>query len=105
MLIGVSGWLFWRRDGWVALAAWALQLALNLGWTVVFFAAKNPEHALIEIVILWLAIAATIAAGWRVSRPGSVLLMPYLAWVTFAIALNAGIVILNSSTGIIPKLR
>jgi translocator protein len=50
---------------------------------------------LVDIVALWLAIAVTVVAFWRVSRPAAVLLVPYWLWVTFAAALNASILALN----------
>jgi translocator protein len=96
VMIGISGWLLWRAGGWgAALTAWAAQLVLNLAWTPLFFASERYGWALVEIVVLWLAIVATIVLAWRVSRPAAWLLVPYLGWVTFATALNAGIVVLN----------
>ena len=73
----------------------AAQLALNLLWSVVFFGLQAPGLGLIEILVLWAAILATILAFRPVSRPAAFLLVPYLAWVTFATALNAGIWFLN----------
>lgn len=96
LMIGTAGWLLWRADGWgLPLAAWSVQLGLNLLWTPLFFGAGRYGWALIEIVVLWVAIVATIVLARRVSRPAAWLLVPYLVWVTFATALNAGIVVLN----------
>ncbi|MCC7364785.1 MAG: tryptophan-rich sensory protein [Dehalococcoidia bacterium] len=92
VLIGIAGWLLWRKRGMagagVALVAWGVQLALNLAWSWVFFGAEQPGMALVEVVVFWLAIAATVALGWRVSRLAAVLLLPYLGWVAFASVLN-----------------
>lgn len=99
LAMAVSGWLVWRRRGFsgasAAMALFFVQLALNLGWSVVFFGLEAPELGLIEILVLWTAILLTLLAFRRVSRPAALLLVPYLAWVTFAALLNAGIWLLN----------
>jgi benzodiazapine receptor len=79
-----------------AQSLFGLQLALNLAWSFVFFGARDPRGGLVVIGLLWVAILATIVAFWRVRRPAALLLVPYLAWVTFASALNAEIVRRNS---------
>ena len=89
-LIGVSGWLIWRRSGRggvsrSALPAWWLQLALNVVWSAVFFGCRSIGGGLVVIVALLLSIAACAA---RASRPAAALLVPYLAWSSFAAALN-----------------
>jgi translocator protein len=97
--MAVAAWLVWRARGLAGaalpLALFALQLALNLGWTFVFFALEEPGWAFVEIVVLWFAIAATLVAFWRVTRPAGALLVPYLGWVTYAAALNFEIWRLN----------
>ncbi|MFY1680842.1 TspO/MBR family protein [Micromonospora sp. WMMD730] len=96
-LIAVAGWLVWRRVGFgPALWAWTVQLVLNAIWTPLFFGAGRYGLAFAEIVLMWLAIAVTVVAFWRVSRPAAALLLPYWAWVTFAAALNFSIWQLNS---------
>lgn len=65
-----------------------VQLALNALWTPLFFGLHRPGVAFAEIVLLWLAIAATLAAFCRVSLIAAGLLVPYLAWVSFAAVLN-----------------
>ncbi len=77
------------------MALFAVQLVLNLAWSLIFFGLQAPGAALLEILILWTAILLTILAFSRVSRPAGWLLVPYLAWVTFATALNAAIWLLN----------
>lgn len=72
-----------------------IQLALNLGWTWLFFARHLIGRALVEIVVLWLMILATILVFWRVSPLAAALLVPYLMWVSFATLLNAGFWRLN----------
>jgi tryptophan-rich sensory protein len=100
LAMAVAGWLVWRRVGHVgrargALALFAIQLALNLLWSALFFGLKAPGAALAEIVVLWLAIAATLVAFWRIDRIAGLLFVPYLAWVSFAVALTAAIWRLN----------
>lgn len=69
----------------------ALQLVLNLAWTGVFFGLRMPGAAFAEIVLLWLFILATTAAFWPLSRAAAWLMVPYVAWVTYAATLNYGI--------------
>lgn len=99
LAMAVSGWLVWRRAGFyrakVAMTLFFAQLALNLLWSAIFFGLRAPGLGLVEIVVLWVAILATILVFRRISRPAALLLVPYLAWVTFATALNAGIWLLN----------
>ncbi|GGP06756.1 tryptophan-rich sensory protein [Nonomuraea glycinis] len=95
-LIAVSGWLAWQAGGWSsAHLVYAAQLALNLAWTPLFFAAGQYGLAFAEIVLLWLAIVANTVAFWRISRAAALLLVPYLLWVSYAAALNFAIWQLN----------
>jgi translocator protein len=91
-MMAVAAWLVWRQGGWgkprKPLLIFLAQLALNAAWTPLFFGLHRPDVAFAEIVLLWLAIAATIAAFRRVSHAAAWLLAPYLAWVSFAAALN-----------------
>ncbi|QLD90295.1 tryptophan-rich sensory protein [Natronomonas salina] len=80
-----------RRDVKVALAAFAGQFTLNLAWTPVFFGLQRPGLGLLIIGALWVAIVGTIAAFDRVDRRAAALLVPYLAWVSFAALLNYAI--------------
>lgn len=97
--MAVAGWLVWRQRGSVnvrpALVLFGVQLFLNMMWSVVFFGMQAPGLGLLEISALWVAISLTIVAFLRVSRGAGWLLVPYLAWVTFATLLNAGIWLLN----------
>lgn len=97
--IGVAAWLVWRRVGFGAAAsawwAWALQLLLNGAWSWLFFGLRAPGAALVDIVGLGAAIVVTIVLFWRRRPAAGALLLPYLAWVTFATALNAAIWRLN----------
>ena len=98
-MMALAAWLVWRRGGWVSqrrpLMLFLLQLALNAAWTLLFFGLHRPGLAFAEIVALWLAIAATVAAFRPASRAAAWLLAPYLAWVGFAAALNFALWRLN----------
>ena len=97
--MAVAAWLVWRRRGAhrvaFPLGLFGLQLALNLAWSGLFFALRRPGPAFGEIVLLWAAILATLLAFGRISRSGGLLLVPYLAWVSYAAALNFAIWRLN----------
>jgi benzodiazapine receptor len=98
-MIAVAGWLVWRRRGVAgarpALIVYAVQLVLNALWTPLFFGLGAIAVAFADICLLWIAVATTIALFSRHSRPAAGLLVPYLAWVTFAAALNGAIWQLN----------
>ncbi len=72
----------------IALALFFGQLALNLAWTPLFFGMHQISRALYLLIALDVAVVLTIAAFWRVRRPAALLLVPYLAWILFATALN-----------------
>jgi translocator protein len=97
IMIAVAGWLVWRRAGIGNLAQglFAAQLALNLAWTVLFFGMTWIGVAFVEIVILWIAIAATTKSFWGISKTAAVLFLPYLLWVAYAAVLNGAIWVLN----------
>ncbi|WP_410618732.1 TspO/MBR family protein [Amycolatopsis sp. cmx-8-4] len=96
ILIAVSGWLYWRAGGTRAGFTWyAVGLVLNAAWTPLFFAAGAYTLALVEIVLLDVAVAGAVAVFWRRSRVAAALQVPYLAWTLFATALNTAIVVLN----------
>ena len=73
-----------------------LQLALNLAWSFAFFSARSPAAGVVVIVLLWAAIVATIREFAGTRRLAALLLLPYLAWVTFAAVLNVRIWQLNA---------
>ncbi len=97
--MAIAAWLVWKDGGFgrrrVPLALFLAQLAVNATWTPVFFGLHAPGPAFAVIVLLWIGIAATLVAFGRVHRTAAGLLVPYLAWVTFAAALNFAIWRLN----------
>ena len=100
VLMASAAWLVWRQAGLVpAHGVFVAQLALNTAWTWLFFGLRRPGLALADIAALWLAIVATVVAFWSVLPLAGVLLVPYLAWVTFAGALNLSLWRRNASLG------
>jgi len=100
VLMGTAAFLVWRnglgnRQVRIALIVFLIQLILNALWSVVFFGLESPLSGLIVISILWVAILVTIIKFFKISRVASVLMWPYLLWVTFAAVLNASIWLLN----------
>ena len=100
VLMAIAAWLVWKHGLGapgvkLALAVFLVQLILNALWSVLFFGLRSPLAGLVDIIAMWLAILATIVLFFRVSVPAGVLLLPYIAWVSFAALLNAAILRLN----------
>jgi len=109
---GVIAWtrprrLRWRNDGgadrrereWM-LVAFALNATLNVSWSLLFFRLRRPDWAFLEVIALWLSIVLLIVVVGRRSTPAAWLLVPYLAWVSFAALLNHAVVRLNAPFGV-----
>jgi tryptophan-rich sensory protein len=99
LLMGIAAWLAWRVAGFraarTALTLFLVQLVVNALWSWLFFAWHRGAGAFADIVLLWLLIVATVIGFWRVRALAGVLLLPYLAWVSFASALNFAVWQLN----------
>lgn len=99
IILGITLYLVWtqppgkERD--MAMVAFVVQLALNFGWSFIFFYYRQLGFALMEIVVLWLCILAMILLFYRVRPLAAYLNIPYLMWVTFATVLNAAYFRLN----------
>jgi tryptophan-rich sensory protein len=101
ILMGIALYLVWEsgtehRQVRTALGLFGVQFALNITWSFLFFGLRSPLLGLIDIVILWVMIVATIASFYRVRTTAAYLLIPYIAWVSLATALNGAIYFLNS---------
>ncbi len=92
VMIATAAWLVWRQAGIVGaalpLGLWLLQLVLNATWSWLAFRRRRLDLAAFDMAALWLAILATILAFQPISGTAAWLLAPYLAWVSFALALN-----------------
>ena len=98
ILMGVAAYLVFVENGPEQrglLTLYAVQLACNFFWTLIFFNARRYGLALIWLAALWGLILATLLAFRKRNRTAGDLLIPYLAWVTFAAYLNAGVWYLN----------
>jgi tryptophan-rich sensory protein len=99
VLMAIAGWRVWRHARSEArrraLAVFAVQLGLNLAWSFLFFGFQRIGLALLEIVILLLAIIANTILFWRIDRVAGVLFMPYVLWVVYATVLNTSLWLLN----------
>ena len=96
VLIAVAGWRVYERQGFgPGLCVWIVGLALNGIWSVLMFGQHQIGLAAVDIVLLWTTVVAFIALNWRTDRIASLLFVPYLAWITYATALNIAIYILN----------
>lgn len=99
ILIGIAIALIWHKEKSInqskAIQVFISQFILNLIWSPVFFAFKQPAMALGIIIILWILIVLTMKAFKKLDNRAMWLLVPYLCWVTFATILNASIVYLN----------
>lgn len=99
LLMAVAAWLVWRSGPrWTnpAIIAYGVQLLLNLLWSPLFFGLGWRGLALVDILLLDVAVAVTIAAFWKTQRTAALLMLPYFAWILFATALNYSVWSLNS---------
>jgi len=99
-LMGIALYIVWEKSKSlevpaVVFIAFFLQLLLNVLWSFVFFGLRSPLWGFVEIAVLWAAILLTMILFWRISQTAGALLIPYLAWVTFASVLTFSIWKLN----------
>ena len=99
-MMAIAAWLVWRRGGFAAqrlpLGLFFLQLLFNALWSPLFFGLHHPALAFADILLLWLALLATLPTFWQRSLVAGTLLIPYLAWVSFAAMLNFALWRLNA---------
>jgi tryptophan-rich sensory protein len=93
LVMAIAVWLVWRvphvhPSRSVAIGLFVAQLIANALWSWLFFAWHLGGAAFAEVLVLWLLIAGTLVAFWRIKPLAGLLLVPYLLWVTFATALN-----------------
>ncbi len=81
----------------MAFAVFGAQLCLNLAWSFLFFALQRIDLALLEIIILLIAIITNTIVFWRIERLAGLLFVPYAVWVTYATILNAALWLLNAT--------
>jgi tryptophan-rich sensory protein len=98
-MMGIAAFFIWRKglnSAGVksALFVFLVQLILNSVWSMVFFGGRSILGGLIVIALLWLAIIMSIKSFYAISKPAAALLLPYLAWVSFALVLNVALLLL-----------
>ena len=100
LLMAISAWWIWKEKGFREaqrpLTIFAVQLTLNVLWSILFFGFQSPGVALLEIILLWIMILTTIVTFSRIAKVAGLLLIPYLLWVSFATYLNYGFWSLNA---------
>ena len=99
LMMGISLFLIWQKKHIVSIKypviIFSVQLFLNTLWSIIFFGLHNPLFAFFDILLLLVFIILTVISFYKVSKPASLLLIPYLLWVSFASVLNYFIVKLN----------
>ena len=93
IMMGIALFLVWKTEGdktikQTALILFAVQLTLNFLWSFIFFYAKQPGWAFVDIIAMWLTILLTIIWFGKISSTAAWLLVPYIFWVSFASLLN-----------------
>jgi tryptophan-rich sensory protein len=108
LTIAVSGWLVWRKAGFAgasfALGVYGVSLLINAAWSACFFGLRRTDLALVDVILLWLSILATILVFCPLDQDAALLLLPYLAWVSFAGLLNFTIWRMNRAHHQAPSL-
>jgi len=100
LLMGIALYIIWdkglkERKAKIAVCVFAIQLVLNVLWSLLFFGMESPFYGFVDILLMWAAILATIISFYRTDKKAAVLMVPYILWVTIAAVLNYFILILN----------
>jgi tryptophan-rich sensory protein len=101
LLMGIAAYLVYTKVEIIepirksAISMFSLQLVLNILWSILFFGQHSTFFALLEIIILWVAILYTIILFFRISKTAGWIMLPYILWVTFATYLNFQLWFLN----------
>ena len=100
ILMGISLFLVWReglgkKNVQIGVLVFAVQLAINVIWSLVFFGTHNIFGGLVLVLILWISILINIIVFYRISKPAGLILIPYLIWVSIASYLNYSVFLLN----------
>jgi benzodiazapine receptor len=92
LMIAIAGWLVWQREGvGMTLGFWGANLIFNAAWSWLMFGQRRMGTAFADAIAMLLTIVAFIVSAWPSSQAAALLFLPYLAWVTFAAALNFSI--------------
>ena len=98
--MGIAAAFVWNSNAkkmkQAAMKFYGAQFGLNVLWSLLFFGLRSPLYGFIGVLVLWAAIALTIFMFYHVSKRAALLLVPYIAWVTIAAALNLSVLMLNA---------
>ncbi|RZN61456.1 TspO/MBR family protein [Methanonatronarchaeum sp. AMET6-2] len=98
-LMGIAIWLIWRQSTQqnvkTPVTLFTIQFIINIMWSAIFFGLQSLTGGIITITILWIAILLTIISFYKIDKKAAALMIPYIAWVTIAAALNLSFIILN----------
>ena len=98
-MMAIAGWRVWTKNssaaGRYALFLFSVQLALNLGWSVLFFGYQQVGLALLEMVVLIFMVILTTLHFWTIDKWAGILFIPYGVWLLFAVVLNGFIFFMN----------
>lgn len=99
IMMAIASWLVWRHEGFgaaqLALSLYLIQLVFNTLWSWLFFSLHNGMWAFIDISLLWVSLVIMICLFWKISILASIMILPYILWVSFAAMLNFSIWQLN----------
>ena len=99
VMIAAAGYLVWQAAGWsLAIGLWVVQIVANAAWSWLFFGLRRMDLALVDVGILWLAVAGFIIVAMPISTIAALLFVPYLLWVSTASFLNYSVLRLNPGT-------
>jgi tryptophan-rich sensory protein len=98
-MMALSAWMVWRECGFggasAALGFFLLQLGANSLWSWLFFSWRLGAVAFAGVLVLWILLAATMEYFRRIRPAAAAMLVPYLAWTTFAAVLTYSVWRLN----------
>lgn len=100
ILNAIAGWLVWTQTGFsgagqLALIVYGVSLALNAGWSAIFFGMRRMQLALWEALLLWISVVLQAILFFQISQMAGLLMLPYIAWVSVAVWLNRTMLKLN----------
>jgi tryptophan-rich sensory protein len=99
VMMAIAAWLVWRKGGFafqrMALSLFLVQWFFNILWSPIFFGLHSPGLALVDMILLWFSVLATLIAFWKATPLAGALLVPYQLWLTFAFIINLTLVRIN----------
>ena len=93
LMMGIAFYIIWKSEAvnavkQTAVILFSAQLLVNFLWSLIFFYLKHPGLAMLDIILMWILIVATIFSFGKISSTAAWLMLPYICWVSFAMILN-----------------